>query len=589
MAGDPPHDAKHGIRPTSLPLSHDKAPSYDDASERNPHEPSRSAAPPTPSPLSIWRKLYDVATWTPPRCRWDPERPPEFSMWLNVLFGVSGAFTVANLYYNHPILNVLADDFGVPYEKVSQIPTVMQAGYAAGLLFLCPLGDLLRRRAFVLCLVFFTATMWIGLCLTNSLSAFTAISFITAITTVTPQLMLPLVGDLAPPHRRAAALSIVVSGLLLGMLIARLLSGILTNYTSWRTIYWLSLGLQYGIFALLWLFMPDYPSTNPGGINYFRLLWGIVEMLFHEPVLVQACCITFFTAATFTCFWTTLTFLLSSPPYSYDSLVIGLFALIGIGSMFLGPLWAKLVIDRFVPLFSVILGELWCMLGICIGTYVGRFCVAGPIIQAFLNDFGLQMAQIANRSAIYSIAPKARNRVNTAFMVATFCGQLVGTAAGNHLYARAGWLASGSYSVGSIGMALLFCFARGPWEEGWFGWSGGWSVRKKNAQSADGKAVADNAAVAKEAHGAVVAEESGRDGKDLEKGILEEKGREQTHTSEVADPKNLLVLRAAEDGQTVVPGIGDRDKEEEEQKSLGGSSNTGDDEIMTAPNKAAAR
>lgn len=77
-----------------------------------------------------------------------------------MLFAFSGAFTVANLYYSHPILNILADEFGVPFEKASQIPTVMQAGYAAGLIFLCPLGDIFRRRAFVLLLVLFTATVW---------------------------------------------------------------------------------------------------------------------------------------------------------------------------------------------------------------------------------------------------------------------------------------------------------------------------------------------------------------------------------------------------------------------------------------------
>jgi predicted MFS family arabinose efflux permease len=81
-------------------------------------------------------------------------------MGLNVLFAFAGAFTVANLYYNHPILNILAHDFNVPYEKVSQIPTLMQAGYAVGLFFLCPLGDIFRRRAYVLCLIFFTATLW---------------------------------------------------------------------------------------------------------------------------------------------------------------------------------------------------------------------------------------------------------------------------------------------------------------------------------------------------------------------------------------------------------------------------------------------
>jgi hypothetical protein len=109
---------------------------------------------------SVWQRVYGILSWTPLKCRWDPDSPPTFSMGLNVLFAFAGAFTVANLYYSHPILNILADDFNVPYEKVSQIPTLMQAGYAVGLFFLCPLGDLFRRRPFVLSLVLFTATLW---------------------------------------------------------------------------------------------------------------------------------------------------------------------------------------------------------------------------------------------------------------------------------------------------------------------------------------------------------------------------------------------------------------------------------------------
>jgi MFS family permease len=134
----------------------------------------------------------------------------------------------------------------------------------------------------------------IVLCITNSLAVFSAVSFLVAVSTVTPQLMLPLVGDLAPPNKRAAALSIVTSGFMLGILIARVLSGALTNYTSWRNVYWMSCGLQYLIFILLWLFMPDYPSKNPGGLNYFKMLWSIFPILFRNPVLVQACLISFF-------------------------------------------------------------------------------------------------------------------------------------------------------------------------------------------------------------------------------------------------------------------------------------------------------
>jgi hypothetical protein len=125
--------------------------------------PPYTSSSPTVLPTkkrSRWRRMYDVLTYTPVRCRWDPEKPPQFSMSMNVLFAFAAGFTVANLYYSHPILNILADDFDVNYEDVAQIPTVMQAGYAAGLLFLCPLGDLFPRRPFVVGLVGVTATLW---------------------------------------------------------------------------------------------------------------------------------------------------------------------------------------------------------------------------------------------------------------------------------------------------------------------------------------------------------------------------------------------------------------------------------------------
>lgn len=431
--------------------------------------------------------IYRTLTYTPPSCRWNPSSPtPPLSLSLNILFAFAGAFTVANLYYSHPILNILATDFHVDYTRISQIPTLAQAGYAAGLLFLCPLGDMLPRRPFVLCLVCATATLCMGMALTTSVTVFSAIQFITAVTTVTPQLMMPLVGDLAPPGQRAFALSIVSTGLSMGILLARLLAGIVTQYTSWRNIYWISVGLQYLIFGSLWCCMPDYPSTN-AHLRYGEVLWSIVGMVGKHPVLVQAGLVSFCTSATFTNFWTTLTFLLAAEPYHYSPVVIGLFALIGICAMLMGPVYAKYVTDRFVPLFTVLLGMLWCMTGITVGTYTGTFTVVGPILQALFSDFGSQSSQIANRSSIFTVEPKGRNRVNTAYMVFTFAGQLTGTSVGASLYERKGWVASGSFSVASIAVGLLVTLSRGPWEEGWMGWHGGWSIWKKDRSSADGK------------------------------------------------------------------------------------------------------
>ena len=110
--------------------------------------------------VRLWQRILSILTYMPKRCRYNPDKPFVFSLPLNILFGFAGAFTVSNLYYSHPILNKLADDFHVSQERVSLIPTLSQAGYGSGLLLICPLGDLFQRRPFILILVWFTATSW---------------------------------------------------------------------------------------------------------------------------------------------------------------------------------------------------------------------------------------------------------------------------------------------------------------------------------------------------------------------------------------------------------------------------------------------
>ncbi|KAI0439333.1 MFS general substrate transporter [Xylaria telfairii] len=436
----------------------------------------------------ITAKFLRAINWMPAWCRYDPDHPPKFTLAMNILLAFSTTFTVANLYYPQPVLNIIATDFNVSYERSSNVATLSQAGYAVGLLLLCPLGDIIPRRPFILFLILVTATMWIGLCLTTNFEAFVTLSFLCGVGTVTPQLMLPLVGDLAPAHRRASSLSIVVSGLALGLLVARVLSGVVANFTSWRNIYWLALGAQYLTFILLFFTLPDYPAKNKG-LNYFNALWKMAALVV-EPLLIQACLIGFLMSASFTSFWTTLTFLLASPPYNYSSLEIGLFAFIGIAVISLAPIWSRIT-DRYPPLFSSIAGVSFELVGIIIGTFIGTFTVAGPIIQAIIMDTGSNFAHTANRSNIYSLDPKARNRVNTVYMVFCFAGQLTGTAAGNQLYAQGGWVWSGSMSIGFIGAAILIGLARGPRESRWVGWKGGWNIRKdENIREKAGQQVA---------------------------------------------------------------------------------------------------
>ncbi|KAI1350692.1 major facilitator superfamily domain-containing protein [Xylaria sp. FL0043] len=438
---------------------------------------SQSLSSRTTSQHGATATFLQTINWMPPWCRYDPDNPPNFTLSMNILLAFSTTFTVANLYYPQPILNVIAEDFGVSYERSSSVATLSQAGYAAGLLFLCPLGDIVPRRPFILILILVTATMWIGLCLTTDFQAFVSLSFLCGVGTVTPQLMLPLVGDLAPAHRRASSLSIVVSGLALGLLVARVLSGVVANFTAWRNIYWLALGAQYLTFIILLLSLPDYPAKNKR-LSYFEAIWKMATLVVEAPLLIQACLMGFLLSAAFTNFWTTLTFLLASPPYNYSSLEIGLFAFIGVAVICLAPVWSRLITDRFVFLFSSILGLSFELVGIVVGTFISNFTVAGPIVQAIFMDTGSNFAHTANRSNIYGLDPRARNRVNTVYMVFCFAGQLTGTAVGNRLYAQGGWVWSSSMNIGFIGLAILVGLARGPRESRWVGWKGGWNIRK---------------------------------------------------------------------------------------------------------------
>ncbi|KAF4998495.1 hypothetical protein FGRMN_3114 [Fusarium graminum] len=414
---------------------------------------------------------------TPKNCRWNDDSPPALTMGYCFLYALASGTTVANLYYNQPILNKIAATFNVSYEESSQVATLLQSGYAAGIIFVLPLGDILERRPFIIALVLATATM-ARLCVTNDFTVFRALSFACGATTVTPQLMVPLVGDFAPAHRKSSLLAIVTSGLMLGLLMARLLSGVVTNFTSWRNIYWLACGLQYLVTVVLFCFMPDYPSTNPDGLNYFHALASIPRMMVTEPVLIQACLIAFTLSAVFTSFWTTLTFLLASPPFEYTSLQIGVFSLTGLATILSIPLIGRLI-DRYVPLLSTIGGQILALIGAAVGTFTGNFTVAGPVIQAIGIDVGMQTAQVSNRAAIFNINPKARNRVNTAYMALAFAGQLTGTAVGNRLYASGGWKRSGGCSIAFVGLSILISLARGPREDGWFGWKGGWHPRRE--------------------------------------------------------------------------------------------------------------
>lgn len=182
-----------------------------------------------------------LVCWTPSSCRYDKLNPPRFTIWLNILYACAGGFFTANLFYSHPILALLAQDFNVDQTRVANIPTLATAGDAVGLLLIMPLADFFPRRKFTLTLMATTVILWIGLCLSQDLVVFEVLTFLSSVTTGITQIMLPLVSELSPPDRRAFNISIVGAGPTLAILLARILSGVVANYTSWRNVYWSTL------------------------------------------------------------------------------------------------------------------------------------------------------------------------------------------------------------------------------------------------------------------------------------------------------------------------------------------------------------
>ncbi|KAI1789925.1 major facilitator superfamily domain-containing protein [Ganoderma leucocontextum] len=352
----------------------------------------------------------------PKRVRYDPERPAHFGLLMNVIFGVASTFIVSNLYYCQPLLIQFSLYFGVTYHEVSNIPTLVQAGYAVGLLFITPLGDLVRRRPLILVLTVITGSLSIGLAITKSLVAFEVLSFFVGVCSVTPQILMPLAADLAPPERRASALSIVLSGLLLGVLVARVLAGVVAQFVTWRVVYYIAIGVQYGILLVLYWMLPDYPAKNKGA-TYFGILASMAKFAVTEPLLVQAILISIGSSATFTNWWVTLTFLLGGPPYNYSTVVIGLFGVVGIVGVAMAPVIGR-TIDKLVPWSATLFGIIMLLLTFSIQTAAVGLNVAVVVIVTIGLDLFRQTQQVSLTTAVLGLDANARSRLNACVILA---------------------------------------------------------------------------------------------------------------------------------------------------------------------------
>jgi predicted MFS family arabinose efflux permease len=354
---------------------------------------------------------------------------------LVTLIAVATGAVVANLYYAQPVLHLVAHDFHSGTGLASLIITATQVGYAAGLLLVVPLGDLQPRRILVVRIFVVAAVALVGCALSPDIWVFGLASIAVGTASVAGQIMIPFAADLAPPDRRGRVVARIMSGLLLGILLARTVSGLVAQLAGWRAIYWFSAVLMVVFAGILWRALPGEVDRPPH--SYWHLVGTSLKLLVDEPLLRRR---AWHGACGFACFsvlWTTIAFLLSAAPYRYSSVVIGLFGLVGAAGILAANLAGRLAdADRHGPA-TLVAGVL--LIGSFGLLWFGHSSLALLIVGIIVLDIGTQGMQITNQAIIYALRPDARSRINSAYMVCYFVGGAIGSLTAGVAYGAHGW------------------------------------------------------------------------------------------------------------------------------------------------------
>lgn len=368
---------------------------------------------------------------------------------------VGCGLSVANLYYAQPLLADMAADLGVTDRQMGLVAMLSQVGYAAGLLLFVPLGDRLERRSFITAMLGAVTVALVGVALAPGYAWLAAASLAVGVTTIAPQLLVPFAAHLAAPAERGRVVGSVMSGLLIGILAARTVSGVVGEHLGWRAMFGMAAAAMVALaLALRGLLPRSRPEHS--GMSYLGLLRSMGGLLRDEPALRQSCLFGAAGFGAFSAFWTTLAFHLAGPPFGYDSGVVGLFGLVGIVGALAAPLAGR-VADQRSPRGTIGAG-LACVLLAFAVFYGAGGTIWGLVAGVILLDLGAQSAHISNQSRIFAVRPEARSRMNTAYMVASFGGGALGSYGGAWGWDLAGW--GGACLVG-LGMAAagLLAFA----------------------------------------------------------------------------------------------------------------------------------
>ena len=371
------------------------------------------------------------------------------------LMAAGAGLCVASNYFAQPLLALFAQEFGISPTHAALLVTVTQLGYLAGLIFLVPLGDSVERRRLLVGCTALSAVLLAAMGLAPGFGAMMAISVLLGVTTVAAQILVPLAAHLAPPERRGRIVSTVMSGLLIGILLARFASGVVAHLAGWRAVYLFAAVLMAVFCWMCWRFLPRVEPT--ASTAYPRLLMSLGFLFVTEPVLRRRGIIGGLCFGAFAAFWTAMAFMLKAQWHASEA-TIGAVALVGaigaISARFAGRLadkgWARVATGVFLALMAASWGLL----------YLGTASVAALVAGVVVLDLGVQAAHISNQSEVYRLDAAARSRITTVYMSLYFCGGAIGSALSGPAYANYGW--AGVCAVG----AAMGVIALGVWAFG---------------------------------------------------------------------------------------------------------------------------
>lgn len=367
---------------------------------------------------------------------------------LILLMSVATGLAVASNYYAQPLLDTIARAFNLSASSAGFIVTAAQFGYAAGLLFLVPLGDMFERRMLIVSMTLLAA---VGMLITASSQSLTMMIVGTALTglfSVVAQILVPLAATLASPEKRGKVVGTIMSGLLLGILLARTVAGLLASLGGWRTVYWVASVLMVVMALALWRGLPKVKQENH--LNYPQLLASVFSLFTQDKLLRTRALLGCFTFANFSILWTSMAFLLAAPPFNYSEGVIGLFGLAGAAGA-LGARPAGGLADKGKSHLTTSAGLILLLLSWA-AIWYGHVSVLALIVGILVLDLTVQGVHITNQTVIYRVKPEARNRLTAGYMTSYFIGGAAGSLISASAWQHAGW--SGVCGIGAIVAAL---------------------------------------------------------------------------------------------------------------------------------------